>query len=249
LPSGLVAASDPLGPLVRGESAAWLQPLPDALLDSGDPARAVVDRDSLRLAFVAALQHLSARQRGALILRDVLSFSAAEAAEILGTSAASVNSSLQRARSRVREAGVGQETLSEPSAAEQRAWVDRYMKAFEHADVEELKRLLTEDVLMEMPPVLNWFVGRSSYGLFMEWVFEAAGTDWCLSAVSGNGQPGFAAYRRAGEGYELHTLQIFTVTAEGISRNTVFQDPEVFASFGLAATLDAQGQVIAGDAG
>src|SRR3981081_3109537 len=76
LPSGLVAASDPLGPLVRGENVAWLQPLPDSLLDPGDPAMTVIDRSSLRLAFVAALQHLSARQRGALILRDVLSFSA-----------------------------------------------------------------------------------------------------------------------------------------------------------------------------
>jgi RNA polymerase sigma-70 factor (ECF subfamily) len=120
------------------------------------------------------------------------------------------------------------------------------MKAFEHADVEGLKRLLTEDVLMEMPPMVNWFVGRGNYGLFMEWVFEQAGTDWCLKAVAANGQPGFAAYRRVGGGYELHTLQIFTVTAEGISRNSVFQDSEVFASFGLAAGLDAQGLVNVG---
>jgi RNA polymerase sigma-70 factor (ECF subfamily) len=249
LPSGLVSASDPLGPLVQGESAAWLQPLPDLLLHAGDPARTVIDRGSLRLAFVAALQHLSARQRGALILRDVLSFSASEAAEILGTTAVSVNSSLQRARTRVKEVDVRQEGLSEPSAAEQRAWVDRYMKAFEQADVEGLKRLLTEDVLMEMPPVLNWFVGRGNYGLFMEWVFEKAGTDWRLEAVAANGQPGFAAYRRVGAGYQLHTLQIFTVTAEGISRNSVFQDPEVFASFGLMAGLDAQGLVASGDGG
>ena len=245
LPSGLVAASDPLGPLVRGENA-WLQPLPDSLLDAGDPARTVTDRSSLRLAFVAALQHLSARQRGALILRDVLSFSASEAAEILGTTVVSVNSSLQRARTRVKEMGVGQEQVSEPSAAEQRAWVDRYMKAFERADVEGLKRLLTEDVLMEMPPMLNWFVGADNYGLFMEWVFEKAGTDWCLKTVAANGQPGFAAYCRVGDGYELHTLQIFTVTDEGISRNSVFQDSEVFASFGLAARLDARGRVNAG---
>src|SRR5215813_11762692 len=116
LPSGVVAASDPLRPLVRGENAAWLQPLPDSLLDAGDPAGAVIDRSSLRLAFAAALQHLSARQRGALILRDVLRFSASEAAEILGTTVVSVNSSLQRARTRVKEAGVRQERRSEPSA-------------------------------------------------------------------------------------------------------------------------------------
>jgi RNA polymerase sigma-70 factor (ECF subfamily) len=239
LPSGVVAASDPLGPLVRGESVAWLQPLPDSLLDADDPASAAIDRSSLRLAFAAALQHLSARQRGALILRDVLGFSASEAADILGTTVVSVNSSLQRARARVKEVGVDQEGLSEPSAAEQRAWVDRYMEAFEQGDVEGLKRLLTEDVLMEMPPMINWFVGPGNYGLFMEWVFDQGGTDWCLKAVMGNGQPGFAAYRRVGGGYELHTLQIFTVTAEGISRNSVFQEPEVFESFGMDARLDA----------
>jgi RNA polymerase sigma-70 factor (ECF subfamily) len=242
LPSGLVAASDPLGPLVRGENT-WLQPLPDSLLDADDPARAVIDRSSLRLAFAAALQHLSARQRGALILRDVLGFSAAEAADILGTTVVSVNSALQRARIRVKEAGAGPEPLSEPSAADQRAWVDRYMAAFQRADIEGLKRLLTQDVLMEMPPMLNWFTGPGNYGLFMGWVFEAAGTDWRLEEVAANGgQPGFAAYRRVGGGYELHTLQIFTVTAGGISRNSVFADADVFASFGLAAELDAQGR-------
>jgi len=243
LPAGQVAASDPLGPLVRGENVVWLQPLPDSWLDAGDPAGAVIDRGSLRLAFAAALQHLSARQRGALILRDVLSFSASETAEILGTSVVSVNSSLQRARTRVKEVDVRQEGLSEPSAAAQRAWVDRYMKAFEQADIEGLKRLLTEDVIMEMPPMVNWFAGPGNYGLFMEWVFAQAGSDWTLKPVAANGQPGFAAYRRVGDGYELHTLQIFTVTAEGISRNSVFQEADIFASFGLATALTAKGLV------
>jgi RNA polymerase sigma-70 factor (ECF subfamily) len=100
---------------------------------------------------------------------------------------------------------------------------------------------------MEMPPMVNWFAGPGNYGLFMGWVFAQAGTDWCLKAVAANGQPGFAAYRRVGGGYELHTLQIFTVTAEGISRNSVFQESEVFASFGLAAGLDAQGLVDGSD--
>ena len=111
--------------------------------------------------------------------------------------------------------------------------------ASELADVEGLKRLLTEDVLMEMPPMLNWFTGRGNYGLFMEWVFAKAGKDWVLKEVAANGgQPGFAAYRRAGGGYELHTVQIFTVTAGGISRNSVFQAAEVFAAFGLAPGLE-----------
>ncbi|KAA8887137.1 sigma-70 family RNA polymerase sigma factor [Nocardia colli] len=239
LPSGLVDAADPLGPFVRREHATWLQPVPDSLLHNGDPAGTVIDRSSLRLAFASALQHLSARQRGALILREVLGFSAAETAEILGTTVVSVNSSLQRARARLKEIGAG-ERSSEPSTAEQRAWVERYMTAFARADVEALKRLLTEDVVMEMPPMLNWFSGRGNYGLFMEWVFEAAGKDWLLEPVTANGgQPGFAAYQRIDGHYQLHTLQIFTVTTEGISRNSVFQDPEIFATFGLVTRRDA----------
>jgi len=239
LPSGMVGASDPLGPLVPGVDVAWLQPLPGSMLDTADPATAESTRRGMRLAFAAALQHLSARQRGALILRDVLGFSASETAEILDSTVASVNSSLQRARARMKQVGPQQDDRGEPPAAEQRAWIDRYMSAFERADVEALKRLLTEDVLMEMPPMINWFTGPDNYGLFMDWVFDKAGTDWHLEAVTGNGQPGFAAYRRVGDGYELHTLQLFTVTADGISRNSVFQDPEVFASFGLAAQLNA----------
>jgi RNA polymerase sigma-70 factor (ECF subfamily) len=116
------------------------------------------------------------------------------------------------------------------------------MLAFERADIDGLKRLLTQDVLMEMPPMLNWFTGAENYGVFMEWVFANAGTDWCLRPVAANGQPGFAAYRRAGDGYELHTLQVFSVTEEGIDRNSVFQDADVFESFGLVARLDVDGR-------
>ncbi|CAG6391016.1 sigma-70 family RNA polymerase sigma factor [Streptomyces cocklensis] len=239
LPSGTVADRPPLDPLVHGGEATWLQPMPDALLHLGQSAGAAVDRGSLRLAFVAALQLLSARQRAALILCEVLAFSAAEAAQILDTSTASVTSSLQRARVRLRQAGVLEDQVAEPSQAEQRACVERYMKAFEHADIEGLKRLLSEDVLMEMPPVLNWFTGRDDYGRFMGWVFAKAGTRWRLVPVAANGQPGFAAYNLGDSGaFELHTLQVFTVTAAGISRNTVFRDAEVFASFGLAPAIE-----------
>ena len=117
------------------------------------------------------------------------------------------------------------------------------MKAFEHADVEGLKRLLTEDVIMEMPPMVNWFSRprqlRPVHGVGL----RDRRNRLAPEAVAANGQPGFAAYRRVGDGYELHTLQIFTVTAAGISRNSVFQDSEIFASFRLASRLDAQGGV------
>jgi RNA polymerase sigma-70 factor (ECF subfamily) len=229
MPSGLVAESDPRRPLVRGEEVTWLQPVPDSRVGG-------VDRGSLRLAFVAALQYLSAHQRAVLILRDVLDFSAAETAEIIGTTVISVNSSLRRARASVRKAGVP-DRISEPTEAEQRAWLERYMKAFVAADVEGLKRLLAEDVLMEMPPMLNWFAGRENYAIFMDWVFEISGTDWRVHAVGANGQPAFAAYRGTEDAYRLHTLQVFTMSPAGISRNSVFQDDEVFAVFGLTPEL------------
>jgi RNA polymerase sigma-70 factor (ECF subfamily) len=238
LPSGLVAPREPLAPFAVDPEITWLQPLPDAMVESSDPAATAIDRSSLRLAFVASLQHLSARQRGALILREVLSFSAAETALILGMTVAAVNSALQRARARVREVDLQQERLDEPTTAEQRAWVERYMSAFQRADVEALKHLLTADVVMEMPPVLNWFAGRDDYGRFMDWVFAVNGTRWQLVPVAANGQPGFAAYSRTGDEYRLHTLQLFAVTSHGISHNSVFQDGDVFASFGLASTLE-----------
>jgi RNA polymerase sigma-70 factor (ECF subfamily) len=240
MPAGFVAASDPLAPLVQREHATWLQPLPDAML--GDPAGTVIDRGSLRLAFSAALQHLSARQRGALVLRDVLRFSAAETAAILGTTAASVNSSLQRARARMKTVEGAEAQTNELPTAEERAWVDRYVKAFEVADIEGLKRLLTQDVILEMPPMINWFAGRGNYGRFMGWVFDRAGTDWRFRPVSANGgQPGFATYQPDGDGYRLHLVQILTVTAQGISRISTFQTTEVFESFGLATRLDPEG--------
>ncbi|MGW3622452.1 sigma-70 family RNA polymerase sigma factor [Streptomyces sp. NPDC000880] len=238
LPSGLVEPSDPTRPLVFGADITWLQPFPDARISHADPAAALVARGSLRLAFVAAMQVLSARQRAALILREVLEFSAAETAQILDTTTAAVNSALQRARARLSEAGVSEARIEEPPEAERRAMVDRYVEAFLKADVAAIKRLLTDDVLMEMPPMVNWFVGREAYGQFMEWVFAKGGTDWRVLPVSANGQSAVAAYVRGASGaYEVHTLQVFTVTVEGISRNSVFQDAEVFAAFGLTPQL------------
>ncbi|MFF7534750.1 nuclear transport factor 2 family protein [Streptomyces bobili] len=171
----------------------------------------------------------------------MLDYPAAEAADILETSVASVNSSLQRARVRIRAAGVQQEQeqVAEPSDAEQRSWVDRYMAAFVRADIQGLLQIVTEDVLMEMPSMVNWFTGRENYASFMGWVFAKAGKTWRLLPVRANGQAGFAAYRRGdADVFELHTLQVFTVTAGGISRVSVFQDADVFAAFGLAQRTD-----------
>ncbi|MEV3921209.1 sigma-70 family RNA polymerase sigma factor [Actinomadura coerulea] len=235
LPSGLGGPSeDPDAPLTPAFEVPWLQPFPDALLD--DPASRVVRRGSLRLALVAAMQALPPRQRAVLILRDVLEFGAAEAAELLGTSPAAVNSALQRARAGL--SGVAaEEEISEPDDAEVAAVLDRYVRSFEAADVDGLVALLTDDAVMEMPPVPLWYRGRRDYGRFMARVFAMAGTDWRMARTSANGQPALVAYRRSEGAYRLHTLQVFTVTPRGVERNVVFQDARVFAAFDLPETF------------
>jgi RNA polymerase sigma-70 factor (ECF subfamily) len=222
--------------MVRGQEVAWLQPFPDAKLD---PADLVASRGSLRLAVVAAMQLLPARQRAVLILRDVLDWSASEAAEALDTTTASVNSALQRARAKLSQVSLVEEQVDEPTDRERRALVDRYVEAFEKADVEALKQLLTDEVVLEMPPVLNWYVGRPNYGAFIDRVFAMRGPDWRMVRTAANGQPAVGAYVKSPNGlYEAHTLQVFTVTAAGISRTTVFQDADLFPLFELPLVLD-----------
>ncbi|WP_026412062.1 sigma-70 family RNA polymerase sigma factor [Actinomadura oligospora] len=234
LPSGIGApGTDPEEPLVHGHEVPWLQPLPT------DPAMAATERGTLRLAFVAALQLLPARQRAVLILRDVLDWSAAEVAASLETSPAAVNSALQRARARLAEENLDPDDLGEPSDPSARALVDRYVAAFERADLAALGALLTADVIMEMPPMVNWYTGRDLYLGFMKRVYTLNGTNWSHLRVEANGQPGFAAYLipRTGGPAQFHTLQVLDVTPSGILRNTVTQDEEVFRLFNLPATL------------
>jgi RNA polymerase sigma-70 factor (ECF subfamily) len=227
LPSGLVSETDPRSPFELGE-VPWLEPIPDARVPG-------VDRSSMRLAFVAALQHLSARQRAVLVLRDVLDFSAAETAEIIDTTVVSVNSALLRARASMAKADA--EQVREPVEADQRAWIDRYTAAFTAADVDALKRLLTADVVMEMPPMTNWFRGPDNYGVFMDWVFAAHGTDWRTVPVEANGQPAFAAYVLREGSYHRHTLQVLTLSEDGVARNSVFTDEQVLDAFDLPPRL------------
>ncbi|MFC1402645.1 MULTISPECIES: sigma-70 family RNA polymerase sigma factor [Streptacidiphilus] len=233
LPSGLGApGTDPDEPLIRGEEVPWLQPIPDAML--GDPAGVLLARGSLRLAFVAAMQFLPARQRAVLILREVLDWPAAEVAAALDMSTAAVNSALQRARGRLGEAGLGEDQIHESADPGHRAQVERYVVAFESADLTALAKLLTEDAVMEMPPFLNWYRGRDEYVRFIARIYTLYGTDWRMLPAHANGQPALAVYARAADGgYTLGTLQVFTVTESGISRTTVFIEPEVFACFGL----------------
>ncbi|MFF9815111.1 sigma-70 family RNA polymerase sigma factor [Streptomyces sp. NPDC014006] len=233
LPSGLGAPSDdPGAPLVPAHDVPWLEPFPDARFD-------VEIRVDLRLAWVAAVQVLPARQRAVLVLRDVLAFSAAEVAEQLGTTVTAVNSALQRAR--VALAGVADAgAVTEPDDPEVRAVVQRYMLAFEAADVPALVRLLADDAVLEMPPVPLWYRGSRDYGRFMERVFAMRGTGWGLRELTANGQPALAAYApEPGGGHRLHTLQVFAVTDGRIVRNVVFADPRVFDAFELSREISS----------
>src|SRR5580693_7575593 len=165
LPSGLGApADDPRAPMVAGPEVPWLQPLPDALLaaEREDPAAAIVSRAGIRLAFAAALQYLSARQRAMLILRDVLEWPAAEVADLLGTTTTAVNSGLRRARAQLAQTLPAEDEVAEPAEPDQRALLDRFAAAIENADTSALTELLREDIALEMPPLLTWFTGRQA---------------------------------------------------------------------------------------
>lgn len=230
LPSGLgLPDQDPWGPLRPGTEIPWLQPIPD------DPADVLAVRGDLRLAFVAALQFLPARQRAILILRDVLDLPAKDVAETLETTTTAVNSGLRRARERLAEMTIDQ--LDEPVGQKER--VDLYVRAFEAADLDALTRLLTDDVILEMPPMLKWFRGWHGYTTFIQRAWAMRGTDWRMVGVGANGQPAVAAYVRGphDDQHCLHSLQVFTVTPSGIARTSVFQQEPVFDAFALPRTL------------
>jgi RNA polymerase sigma-70 factor (ECF subfamily) len=235
LPSGLGApGDDPRAPLTPALDVPWLEPFPDPRFDADV-------RADLRLALVAATQVLPPRQRAVLVLREVLQFSAVEVAEQLETTAAAVNSALQRARAALADAG-GLDEVTEPEDPEVRALVQRYVRAFEAADVPALVRLLAEDAVLEMPPVPLWFRGRRDYGLFIDRVYEMRGTGCRMldrlpdgtGPLTANGQPALALYTQEPDGgHRVHSLQILTVAGGLVARNVVFTDPEVFAVFGL----------------
>jgi RNA polymerase sigma-70 factor (ECF subfamily) len=225
-----------IGQLTRQPELPWLEPFPDALLDYGDPAAVVAVRDSVRLAFIAALQHLPPRQRAVLILRDVLALRAGEVAELLDTSTASVNSALQRARSQL-PAVPADDALTEPSDAEQRELLDRYVGAFETLDVEALKKVLRDDALLQMPPFPAWFRGREPVAALLGSVFAREGAIRCLPTRA-NGLPALGSYRRRGTStFEATTLHVLTLDRDGVARLDLFHTPQLFPAFGLPATM------------
>ena len=239
LPSGLGAPGSPEEPLAAGHEVPWLEPIPDVLVQA-DPASVVVSRASLRLALIAALQYLPARQRAVLILRDVLQWRASEVADLLGISATAVNGLLLRARARIEQAGPAQDEIREPGEARRRALLDRYAAAFENADASALSRLLREDAVFEMPPMLTWFAGRDLIGWFLGTRVLGQPGDFKTFPIAANSQPGFAFYLLGRDGnHHAHALQVLTVADAGIARIVSFNQPELFPAFGLPQVLPA----------
>jgi RNA polymerase sigma-70 factor (ECF subfamily) len=241
LPSGLGApGEDPEQPLIPAFDIPWLEPLPDQLLGAtpGDPSTMASIHGSVRLAFVAAMQYLPALQRAVLILRDILEFSALEVADILDTTPAAVNSALQRARARLEVLSASEELIEEPSDPTNSALIDRYIAAFERADVPSITRLLADAVVLEMPPIPLWFVGVEHYREFMARVFRLRGSDWRMIPTAANGQPAVGAYARSDDGiFRAHTLHVLSVHNSAIHHIVVFQLPGLFELFDLPLTL------------
>jgi RNA polymerase sigma-70 factor (ECF subfamily) len=216
----------------------FVQPIANSrvIADDGDPADVATARESIRLAFVVALQHLPARQRAVLILREVLRWQATDVAELLDTSVASVNSALQRARATL--ASIDVERLDTTVDPEHEALLARYVDAFERYDMTALAKLLRDDVVISMPPHDLWLQGTDNVIGWMVGPGQGcAGSK--LLPVAANGTAGFGSYKPAGEGrWEPWALQVIEVKDGRISGHHNFLYPELFAEFGLPAFLE-----------
>ena len=234
LPSGLGAPEDDHHVTVaeRVPDLPWLEPAPDAVFGGDDPAAVVAARSGVRLAFIAALQFLSARQRAVLTLRDVLAFRGAEVAEMLDTTVAAVDSTLRRARSALSDAGPVADDLGEPDQAAQRRLLDDYVDAFTRADADALVRLLRADVELEMPPTPTWFTGREAVLGFLAGRVLHPGL-WRLSPTRANGQPAVVIRKRDEDGgYRPYGAQVLTLAGDRVARITSFNDPALVPLFG-----------------
>jgi RNA polymerase sigma-70 factor, ECF subfamily len=238
LPSGLGGPSeDPAA--VAAPDVDWLQPIPDALVtpESEDPAAIVVSRESLRLALIASLQYLPARQRAVLILREVLAFPAAEVATMLDTTTAAVKSTLQRARARLEQVPPMTDQVSEVAEPEVRALLDQYIAAFENADVTTLEQVLRKDATLEMVPSRTWFAGVETCVRYIRQFLGSPG-DWRMVPTTANGQPAAATYLRGGDGtFQAFGIAVLTTAPTGITGIVVFGGSDVVTRFGFPTAL------------
>ncbi len=241
-PMDVGPAREPLeSNLYMPREARWIEPIPDTLIAGDDPAEVAVARDSVRLALVAALQHLPARQRAVLILRDVLRWEASEVAELLGTTVASVNSGLQRARATLAKSNLSAGDDHQPLTAADRRLLERYVAAFERYDLEGLTSLIREDATQSMPPYDMWLRGRDD--IFTWWFGPGIGCrgSRMLPTAGANRRPAFGQYKpSANGGYEPWALQVLELSGGGIAELTFFLDTDrLFPLFGLPARLDS----------
>jgi RNA polymerase sigma-70 factor (ECF subfamily) len=220
----------------------WLEPFPDAWLEVADsspgPEARYEARESIELAFVAALQRLGPRQRAVLLLRDVLGWSARDVASLLDVSVQAANSSLQRARARLDPSATPSSARLAP--AEERALVERYVGAWERGDVQAFAALLAEDVVLSMPPLAEWYVGATATADFFRWATGPdGGGPFRLVPTRANGTMAFGVYGSgpSGPGSTAFLLTVLLADARGVTAITSFMDPGLFPSFGLPPTL------------
>lgn len=242
LPTGLGGPTDdPAGELVQRTEVPWLEPIPSASApeEKTDPAAIVAAREGMRLALIAALQHLPPKQRAVLILRDVLKWRAAEVAGLLDTTTAAVNSLLQRARAQLDQVAPTPDEVSEPDTREQRELLDRYVTAFENYDIAAISALFTSDAVWEMPPFLNWVRGGVNIAKLIATNCPAKGPgDMRMLPTTANGQPALALYMRGADGlHRAFNLQVLTLTAAGVAHAVAFFDLSLFETFDLPTVL------------
>ena len=223
--------------------ATWIEPIPTSLVSAeGDPAEVVAERDTIRLAFVAALQHLPARQRAVLILCEVLRWRAGEVAELLDTSVASVNSALQRARATLDERNLEATDAAAPMDATQKEFLARYVDAFQRYDVTALTSLIREDASQSMPPFDMWLSGRDD--VFAWWFGPGIGCKGSrvIPVETANGSFAFGQYKpsETGSGYDPWALQVLEIADGKIVEFTFFLSTErLFPLFGLPPRLES----------
>ncbi|HEY2578425.1 MAG TPA: sigma-70 family RNA polymerase sigma factor [Streptosporangiaceae bacterium] len=252
MPSGLgTPSADPQADLVQRTEVPWLEPIPDAMVGAGaaDPAAIVTSRESIRLALITALQHLPAKQRVVLIMRDVLSWRAAEVAELLGTSTVAVNSMLQRARAQISELAPVEDEVTEPVTARQRQLLERFVAAFENYDTKAMVDLFSADAVWEMPPYIGWYQTPADIiGLVRTHCPAHAAGELRMLPTGANGQPAFGTYVRDPDGnyqaFQLHVLHMIEPAEPGasapvIDHVAVFFDSTLFGLFGLPDIIPA----------
>jgi RNA polymerase sigma-70 factor, ECF subfamily len=221
----------------------WIEPVPDGLVvpADGDPAEVAVARETIRLAFVAALQHLPPRQRAVLILCEVLRWQASEVAELLDTSVASVNSALQRSRATLAATDLSDATTPAQLDEADRELLARYVEAFERYDMEALTSVIQEDAQQSMPPYDLWLRGRDD--IFTWWLGPGAGCrgSRVIPTTAANGSPAFGQYKPSPNGgYDPWALQVIEIEDGKIVELTFFLDTErLFPLFGLPARLES----------